>query len=144
MRLTIQTKVQAHWSKVQKGFNEDLFLELNPPFPKVKLKRFDGSEKGDLVSMELNFLLWKDTWTSEITFDQTSNTGFEFIDEGTQLPFPFKAWKHHHIIKETQGETYIIDDIRFDTNLLVLNVLLYPLLYLQFYYRKPIYRKLFK
>lgn len=143
MRITLQTEVTEHWTKVKEGFNGDLFLQLNPPLPKVKLLRFDGSEKGDLVSMELDFILWKDQWTSLITSDSETESGFDFIDEGEKLPFPFKRWKHHHIVKEKQPGSVIIDDIQFSSGIFILDLLLYPLLYLQFLYRKPIYKRVF-
>ena len=143
MRLILKTKVDQHWSEVKEGFNDDLFLQLNPPIPKVKLLRFDGSEKGDLISMELNFLLWKDKWTSLITSNNENENGFDFVDEGTSLPFPFKKWRHHHKVESFGDGSLIIDDITYSSNLHPLDVLLYPLLYLQFVYRKPIYKKVF-
>lgn len=144
MRIVLKTKVEQDWKQVQNGFNESLFLQLNPPFPKVKLKRFDGSKKGDKVAMELNFGLWKDQWISTITHDKTYPTGFEFIDEGSQLPFPFKQWKHRHVVEKINGETYIIDDIEFSSRYTLMDPFVYPLLYLQFIYRKPVYRRVFR
>ena len=114
MRLLIETSVSNHFLEVKKGFNATLFKKLSPPFPKVNLLRFDGCSKGDQVQLELNFILFKQRWFSLITFDNTDTERFEFIDEGTVLPFFLKEWKHHHII-EYKGEASckVIDSIRY-------------------------------
>jgi hypothetical protein len=87
MNLIIETPVKQDYLKVKEGFDEKLFTRLSPPFPPVKLIKFDGSKKGDVVSLELNFLLFKQKWTSLITEDQTNEKEFFFVDEGTELPF---------------------------------------------------------
>lgn len=141
--MTIRTKVKQELGAVIEGFNSELFLKLNPPFPKVRLARFDGCATGDLVSLELNFLLFKQTWTSEITEDHSSEKEFYFIDQGTELPFFFKAWKHKHILTDEEGGTLITDAIEYKTPFMIFDWFMYPLLYLQFIYRAPIYRRVF-
>ena len=143
MRIQIKTEVRSDWKKVESLFNEDLFLKLNPPFPKVRLNRFDGCQKGDIVEMELNFILWKDRWRSDITSNSSNEDGFDFVDEGTKLPFPFKYWRHHHKVEKSENGSLIIDDISYKSLNSVLSLVLYPLLYLQFLYRKPVYKKTF-
>ncbi|OEK07058.1 SRPBCC family protein [Roseivirga misakiensis] len=144
MHVQVVTKVEKPLMDVKAGFNEDLFLQLNPPFPKVRLLRFDGSKKGDFVELELNFLVAKQQWVSEITFDHESDKRFEFIDEGVVLPFPFSSWKHHHKLVSKGKGCEIIDDIEYEAGNKVISFLLYPLLLLQFLYRKPVYRRIFK
>jgi ligand-binding SRPBCC domain-containing protein len=145
MHLKLKTKVNQNFLSVKEGFDEKLFLSLNPPFPPVELKEFGGCETGDKVHLELNFILFKQNWISKITFDKTSDSVFEFIDEGTQLPFFIKSWKHHHIVsKIDDGNSYIIDDINFKSPFILMDFIMYPVLWLQFAYRKPIYKKLFK
>lgn len=143
MRLRISTAVKSSLQEVEQGFTQELFLKLNPPFPKVKILRFDGCKQGDLVSLELNFLISKQNWVSEITYDRTDSSVFEFVDEGRKLPFPFSQWKHHHIVKTEGKSVLIIDDIDFMAYNKVFSLLVYPLLWLQFMYRKPVYRKVF-
>ncbi len=143
MKLKISTKVQQDFLKVKDGFNEQLFLRLNPPFPFVRLLRFDGCEKGDLVSIELDFVLFKQMWESQIIEDSLDDSKFHFIDVGDKLPFFLSKWKHTHIIKRIEGGSEIIDDIDFYAYNLLFTWVLYPILYLQFLYRKPIYRKVF-
>lgn len=145
MHLKLITKVSQDFLAVKEGFNEKLFLSLNPPFPPVVLKEFGGCAEGDKVHLELNFIFFKQDWISEITFDNTSDKVFEFIDEGTQLPFFLKYWKHHHIVEKTKGnQSYIIDDINFKSPFKLMDFLLFPVLWLQFAYRKPIYKRIFK
>lgn len=144
MRLTIRTKVNSPLVEVKAGFDESLFLSLNPPFPPVKLIQFDGCRKGDKVHLELNFLLFKQQWISDITYDKLDDEIFEFIDVGVRLPFFLKRWKHHHIVKKLDhSRSEIVDDISFSTPFILIDLLFYPALYLQFLYRKPVYRKIF-
>ncbi len=144
MKLTIQTKVEENFLKVKEGFTEALFTRLSPPFPPVKLLRFDGSSKGDSVTLELNFLLFKQKWTSTITEDKTDDKEFYFIDQGVELPFFLKYWSHKHRIIRSGKDTLIRDEIEYSAPFGLLSLLLYPAMLLQFAYRIPIYKKVFK
>ena len=144
MRISISTTVSQHYLTVKEGFNQDLFSLLSPPFPPVKLLRFDGSGKGDIVSLELNFLFFKQTWTSEIIEDHTDESEFYFVDKGIKLPFFLGFWQHtHRLINRGSTLTEIKDEITYQGSNWILTPLLYPILYLQFLYRKPIYRRIF-
>ncbi len=144
MKINIETKVEQNYLAVKEGFDETLFTKLSPPFPPVKLLRFDGSKKGDIVTLELNFLLFKQKWTSEITEDKTTSKEFFFVDKGVELPFFLKKWQHRHRLIKAGENTVIRDEITYQGTFGILTVLLYPALYLQFLYRKPIYKKIFK
>jgi len=143
MKITIETAVQQDFLQVKEGFNETLFKKLSPPFPPVKLLRFDGSAKGDLVSLELNFIFFKQKWTSKILEDQTTDQEFYFIDEGIELPFFLKKWTHKHRIIRAGENAIIRDEIDYQAPFGLLSLLLYPAMLLQFAYRKPIYKKIF-
>jgi ligand-binding SRPBCC domain-containing protein len=144
MQLQVRTKIKQSYLQVKEGFNEQLFKKLNPPFPKVILKRFDGCKKGDLVNMQLNFIAFKQTWESLITADDTTEGYFFFQDEGKQLPFFLKQWKHRHWVRKVdEFNSEIVDDIHFSTGHILTDVFMYPLMKAQFLYRKPIYRKFF-
>lgn len=144
MKLTLQTRVEQDYLSVKNGFDQTLFQKLSPPFPPVKLLRFDGSSKGDLVVLELNFLFFKQQWTSVITEDVTDEKEFYFIDEGIELPFFLKTWRHkHRVIQEGTG-SLIRDEIDFTAPFGWLTVLLYPALLAQFAFRIPIYKRVFK
>jgi ligand-binding SRPBCC domain-containing protein len=145
MRLAIKTQVDASLIEVIGGFTSDLFLKLNPPFPPVQLKQFDGCKAGDSVHLELNFLLFRQEWISLITSDGRDDGEWWFVDEGTKLPFFLKKWKHHHrVVKVSSITSEIIDDITYSTGTWLTDVLFYPVLYLQFLYRKPIYKRVFR
>ncbi|PZX54542.1 ligand-binding SRPBCC domain-containing protein [Algoriphagus ratkowskyi] len=143
MKINLSTQVNQDYLSVKNGFDETLFTKLSPPFPPVKLARFDGSEVGDLVSLELNFLLFKQLWTSEITQSQTDEKEYFFVDEGIKLPFFLKKWRHKHRIIKEGNETIIRDEVEFSAPFGLATLLLYPAIYLQFLYRKPIYRRIF-
>lgn len=143
MKIRIISKVDAPLSKVKSGFTADLFLALNPPFPPVILLQFDGCQRGDKVALELNFLLFKQTWISEITEEGETQNEWFFVDIGRKLPFFLKRWKHRHIVATESAGSKIIDEITYSTGTLVSDVLLYPALVAQFWYRKPIYKKRF-
>ncbi len=144
MHIKITTAVEKDFLAVKSGFTSDLFLALNPPFPRVRLLQFDGCKKGDIVSLELNFIFFKQVWKSIITEDETNKKEFRFVDEGKKLPFFFKYWRHHHRVVSDGKGAKIIDDITFKTPTFLPEFLMYPALYLQFLYRKPIYKKRFK
>ena len=142
MILKIVTQVKSPLQTVKVGFNKELFLSLNPPFPPVRILEFGGCKQGDRVSLELNFIVFRQKWISLITEDYQDRTKWYFIDEGVQLPFFLKKWRHKHLV-ESENETKIIDEISYSTGYLALDILMYPVFLLQFWYRKPIYRKYF-
>ncbi len=143
MKITIQTTVNQSFRQVWAGFDESLFKRLSPPFPPVRVVRFDGCLAGQVVDLELNFILFKQNWTSHIIEQQETATEIYFIDKGTKLPFFLSFWQHKHRIIQ-QGEGAIIaDEITFETPSILTNYLMYPLLWIQFLYRKPIYKKVF-
>lgn len=145
MELTVRTTVQQPYLKVKEGFNEVLFSKLNPPFPIVKLQRFDGCQKGDVVDMELEFIVFQQRWESLITDDDTTEDYFFFQDEGRQLPFFLKNWRHRHWVKRLDEQSsQIIDNVHYSTGNYVTDLVMYPVMLSQFLYRQPIYRRFFK
>lgn len=144
MKLTLHTRVRKSPSDVWAGFDENLFKKLNPPFPPVRLLRFDGNSPGNRVSLELDFVFFKQKWTSLIVEQRETPQEIYFIDEGRELPFFLSYWRHkHRIILHENGGTVLCDEIDYRTPLLFTDYLLYPLLWAQFAWRKPIYRKVF-
>lgn len=143
MRILLRTFVNHPYERVWAGFDRKLFLQLSPPFPPVRLLRFDGCRQGDVIQLELNFLLFRQRWDSLITEQKSDTEEISFIDEGRQLPFFLRYWRHHHRILRRGSRSEIVDDISFRTPFLFFDYLVYPILYLQFLYRKPIYRRVF-
>lgn len=145
MRLLLRTDVNQSLEQVAAGFDEKLFEELAPPFPRVELERFDGSKQGHIVAMTLHIGPIKQRWVSEIVANGETEKEWYFIDEGRKLPSPLKAWQHRHRLRRLpSGGTRIIDDITYSTGSWLLDSLLYPALLAQFLYRKPVYRRIFR
>lgn len=144
MKLTLRTQVQKPLQSVWAEFDESLFRKLNPPFPPVRLLRFDGNSPGDMVSLELDFVFFRQKWTSLIVEQRKTPQEIYFVDEGRELPFFLSYWRHkHHLIQQETGGTLLSDEITYKTPFLFTDYLLYPLLWAQFAWRKPIYRKAF-
>ncbi len=144
MLLQVQTQVHSTLANVKAGFNQELFLKLNPPFPSVDLIRFDGCRQGDFVELDLDFKFSRQKWLSEITFDNENDQVFEFVDEGRKMPFPFTFWRHHHKVEAHENGCLITDAIEYTTDNKFLTYLIYPILLMPFLYRKPIYRRVFR
>ncbi|MFN8344731.1 MAG: hypothetical protein U0X91_06995 [Spirosomataceae bacterium] len=143
MKLIIKTNVGQSYKQVWEGFTEALFRKLNPPFPPVRILRFDGCHKGDAVELELNFWVFRQRWKSLITEQQTTDTEIFFLDEGVKLPFFLTFWRHQHRILKEGDKAVIADEIEFRTPFRWTDYLMYPLLWAQFMYRKPVYRQEF-
>lgn len=144
MRIDIATHVDAPYDEVVAGFDRDLFLALNPPFPFVTLERFDGCETGDHVHLRIDFVLFRQRWQSVITDHGEDASRSYFVDEGQVLPFFLKRWRHFHGIERVENGAVIRDRIDFESPSHGLDLLLYPTLLGQFLYRKPIYRRVFR
>jgi ligand-binding SRPBCC domain-containing protein len=127
------------------GFTRELFLALAPPFPRFSLRRFDGCRRGDQVEIELVMGPLRQRWTSLITdHGQLPDGTHYFVDEGQVLPAPLRYWRHRHLIEPGPGGgSVIVDAIEFRTASVLLDTLLYPAMWAQFAYRKPIYRQYF-
>lgn len=144
MKIKISTKVDSTIENVWQKFDANLFLKLAPPFPPIKLLRFDGCKKSDIVELELNFFGFKQRWDALIIEHKITENEIYFIDEAIKVPFFLKSWKHLHKIEKTENGAVIIDDINYESINSFFTILLFPILYLQFLYRKPIYKSYFK
>lgn len=143
MRIKIKTKVAQNYRKVFQGFDIKLFMKLKPPLVGLNVKRFDGCSKGDLVQVEISILGFKQQWTSLITEQVQNENEIYFIDEGMVLPKPLKYWKHKHLIEKSVDSSIIIDDITYNSGNFLIDFLLFPAFFMQFYYRKPVYKSYF-
>jgi ligand-binding SRPBCC domain-containing protein len=141
MKILIKTPVTASPNKVWQGFDESLFLALAPPFPPMRLDRFDGCMVGDEVHLRLWMGDWV-RWHAQISEQSAKDGGFKFIDVGVVLPFFIRKWQHtHHILPDGLGGSVVIDEIEYTPNPWFF--WMYPALFMQFYMRKPVYRRLF-
>ncbi len=144
MRIYIATEVEENYRTVFARFDKDLFLALKPPLIQLNLTRFDGCRTGDKVEMTLGMLGIQQAWTALIVDQKETEEEIYFVDVGQEIPPPIKTWRHRHGIKKLAADkTLIVDDIEFSTGLKLLDVLMYPIMYLQFWYRKPVYKRYF-
>lgn len=144
MRLTLQTPVAGDYRQVLARFDRTLFAQLTPPGAKVELVRFDGSHEGDVVHIRLHLpLLPAQDWVSHITDEGETAERAWFTDEGQQLPFFLRRWRHQHIVENRGQRCVIVDAIEFGTPVWLPAILLWPVLWAQFAYRKPVYRRVF-
>ncbi len=143
MQVYLKTHVAQNYRSVFNAFDEQLFLKLAPPYPRLTLSRFDGSAPGDLVEVEMKTGFSSHRWTSLITESRITESEAYFIDEGQELPFPLKHWQHKHLITRESNGSVIHDIIDYSTDNGLLDMALYPLVVAQFSMRKPIYRKIF-
>ncbi|PVY40424.1 SRPBCC family protein [Pontibacter virosus] len=144
MRLHLQTAVQQDYLSVFYAFDEQLFRKLAPPYPRLKLLRFDGSAPGDVVEVELQTGIKSFRWTSLITEREITNTTAWFVDEGQEVPPPLRKWRHKHLVTQHGSGAIIHDIIDYSTGYKALDAMLYPLMLVAFGMRKPIYREVFQ
>ncbi|MBY0425335.1 MAG: hypothetical protein K2Q22_06840, partial [Cytophagales bacterium] len=125
-------------------FDLALFEALAPSFPKTKVIRFDGCKSGDVVTIELDFILFKQRWESLITYFHKTEKEVIFVDTGSKLPFFLQKWEHRHIIvKSKDGGSLIVDHIDYTSGFFLFDWLLFPIMNKQFSDRKPVYKKYF-
>ncbi len=146
MHVTLRTAVSQPPAVVMAGFTRELFVALAPPFPRLRLLRFDGCRTGDKVEIELDTLVKRLSWTSLITDDGVQPDGtYFFIDEGQILPPPLRFWRHRHLIQPgPNGGSVIVDALEYRTASRLLDVVIYPAMWAQFAWRRPIYRRWFR
>ncbi len=145
MKILIQTKVDQSHHEVFSGFNEQLFLALKPPLLPLQLLRFDGCVTGDEVHIMLGKGVLSQRWDAKIVDHGKNENEYFFVDKGVQLPFFLKKWTHRHRIVNNDGKgSIIIDDIDYHTPNVLFDYLMYPIMYLQFWMRSPVYKRVFQ
>ena len=144
MTVKLETQVQGNYKSVMKLFDQKLFEALKPKGANMEIVEFTGSKKGDKVHIRFHSPI-KAEWVSDITEDGENEKEAWFVDEGTQLPWPLKYWRHKHIVRKINEESsLIIDDISFEGSNKLMTTILQPAIYLGFYPRKKIYQAYFK
>lgn len=143
-RFCISTKVETGFKQVFRKFDVTLFKKLQPPLFKIVINRFDGCREDDIVDIEIFILGIRQRWYGVVTGFSESEELIQFTDEGLELPGKLKTWKHVHKISRLTTGSLISDDISYSTGNFVLDRLIYPFLYLLFYYRKRIYKEYFR
>ncbi|HAZ14179.1 MAG: hypothetical protein A2X86_02565 [Bdellovibrionales bacterium GWA2_49_15] len=135
---------------VKEHFTEELFKYLLPPILPVKVVRFEGVEKGARYEFELLPIHlpppFSTTWSGKIVDSGDVQGGFYFVDEGTNLPFPLKSWRHlHRILPNPQlGGIDILDLVEYSCHIPLLEYSLYPSFFSLFVFRKQRYAEYFR
>lgn len=146
MKLLLRIKVEQEHKAVFAQFDKTLLQSLTPPGMKVNLVQFDEPTRvGGVVHIKVTmFGIIKQEWFNRITELEEGEKESFFVDEGERLPKMLKTWRHKHLVREVDGQTEIVDDIHYSSGWLLLDWLLYPVMWGQFAFRKPKYRKFFK
>lgn len=144
MKLVVKVRIACPPDTVYKYFDKELFLALAPPLSGLKLIRFEGSRPGNYVELKMGPPMLKMRWISIITDEHISKDFIWFTDQGIKLPFFLKSWHHKHIIKKDPNGSEIIEDITFSTGTKLTDHIVYPLLYMQFAWRKKAYPAFFR
>lgn len=141
MKILIKTRIEKNYQVIFSKFNLNLFKALKPPILNLVVERFDGCKKGDEIHLKID--LWgklNQKWISHITEDSRNDYEINFVDVGTLLPPPLKKWKHtHRIEKINELASFVVDDINYTSGNKVIDLAIFPALYLMFLCRKPIY-----
>lgn len=143
MKLLIKIPLEVEMEYVYEHFNRDLFEALSPPVGGMNLIHFGGSHPGHHVKLELNIFGIRMPWISRITDEFKGDSEIWFIDKGEKLPFFLQRWHHKHIIRKTSEGCLIIEDITYSSGSILLDYLIFPIMSLQFGYRKKAYPRYF-
>jgi ligand-binding SRPBCC domain-containing protein len=146
MRFQILTRVQGNHRDVFLKFDHSLLLQLSPPGVHIKLLHIqEPSEPNAYIRLQVTILgIIRQNWENVFSHYELREDECHFVDEGRKMPFPIRYWRHdHRVLADGPDHAIINDDITFKTGFLPLDWLMYPILWLQFRYRQPIYRRVF-
>lgn len=146
MEFEVVTRVEGTLPEIRGRFTEALFRFVIPPGTKIKFLDFGGCNPGNELRMELKLLgVLPQSWHNLITEMHEDARSWSFTDEGLQVPFPIRNWKHRHLVEQIEpGICLIRDQIRFSTSPKWLAFLMLPVLRLPFVLRKAKYQEFFR
>jgi len=125
-------------------FDVTLLEYVSPPIPKININIYEGGNVGDRMDFTLDFFLFNRRWAGKITERVEKVDEFWFVDEGDQMAFGLRYWRHVHHVKQAGEGSIITDKVDFRTANSFFDLFLFPAMYLQFLYRKPRYRRYFR
>ncbi len=146
MRFQILTRVKGDHREVFRQFDQNLLLQLNPPGVRLQILDFQEPDvPGGRIKLRVTILgSIRQDWENEFSQYELSDRECHFVDEGVLMPFPIRKWRHdHRILADGPGRAIINDDITFKTGFFLMDWMMFPILWLQFRYRRPIYRRKF-
>ena len=144
MKILLKSRVKKDFHRVVSGYNEALFRFLMPPLGLLRLLRYDGQNPGDIVHLRFGIPLIND-FKVVIRNAWTSPKEYRCADRGLVMPFGIRFWQHtHRVVSLNENNTALIDLIEFKTDWWLLDLLIYPLLFLFFLPRTWQYARYYK
>lgn len=145
MKFTVISSVPGiEPQNVYRVFTNELLTALSPPFAKPVTRHYGGNRPGNRLHFTLRTPLGRKDWKGKVTEEGHTETEIYFVDEGLEMPFGLTHWRHKHRLLKTPTGTQIRDEVQFETKNSLLTALLFPVLWAQFLYRKPLYAKTIK
>jgi ligand-binding SRPBCC domain-containing protein len=143
VRFVVRTNVATPPDVVFPVFGEKAFVEsLSPRIMGLHVVRI-GLALDDEIEVRFAGLGPRGPWVSRIDTLERSAGSIFFVDESTEIPWPFRWVHHHHGLIASGGGTTLIDDVRFETRLRLLGALVYPVLWWSFVRRRRAYEARF-
>lgn len=146
MRFQILTPVKGSHRKVFAGFDHGLLLQLTPPGAKMQLiSADDPAKEGGRIYLRVTLLgIIRQEWINAFSQYELTEAECHFVDQGVKMPFPIRLWRHdHRVLSDGPDRAIINDDVTYKTGFFLMDWFLYPILWLQFRYRRPIYQRVF-
>ena len=145
MKFVVESKIRdVNIQDVYSVFDFRLLAALSPPMMKPEAKLYEGNKHGDQLHFLIRTPIGRFPWKGKVTEENISENEIYFVDEGIEMAFGMRAWKHKHRLIKTNEGTLIRDEVFFDTKNPVLKYVLLPGVWMQFLYRKPLYEKIVK
>ncbi|UTR09914.1 hypothetical protein MM300_18815 [Evansella sp. LMS18] len=107
-RFEYKTVIKKDRRLVWDFFSDPANLQKITSFPRVQVIR--DSEQEERIKIKLNFFLFRITWYAVITEKRDQDY---FIDEGDNLPFPLRHWKHTHQFESSGTGTIMTDKVEY-------------------------------
>ncbi len=146
MRFQILTRVQGSHRDVFLKFDHSLLTQLTPPGIRMELLHAqEPSEPGAYIQLRVTILgIIRQNWENAFSHYALGELECHFVDEGRVMPFPIRYWRHdHRVLADGAHHAIINDDVTFKTGFFLLDWIMYPILWMQFRFRQPIYRRVF-
>jgi len=140
----INTKVHGQAKEIFDRFDRELLIKTTPPLVNLEVNRFDGTKIGDEAHVVCSIFGTYQYWINRVVDNQQKEGEVYFVDKAIEMPEPFTYWKHTHKITQVKDHTCLItDEIVYSTHNKILNLMIFPIIYFIFYYRRPIYMDTF-
>lgn len=143
MKFSINSRVRGFSpQQIIEVFDFDLLRELSPPLMKPHALIYEGNRPGSRIHFRLATPSGVKNWIGKIDGYGESENEIWFSDEGIEIPFGIKTWKHKHRLMKTDYGTIIRDEVEVEFIRPWTALFKLPGIWLQFIYRKTLYEKI--